>query len=176
MHQLEEEERALKEENIRLQRRLLRETQRREQLSRQLSESESSLEMDEERSEFASHLALQCSKLFFKLLINITSRELLSFHYCPVDRFTLVGSLMRWPVVAHTTCPAPPPPAARSRQLPPPSTPPAPPPSPTPSPLPLPSGPEQAALVAPTLSSTTHTHRWVLSPLHRSVTLYTLKP
>ncbi len=49
MHHLEEEEKALKEENIRLQRRLLRETQRREQLSRQLSESESSLEMDEER-------------------------------------------------------------------------------------------------------------------------------
>ena len=49
MHQLEEEERALKEENIRLQRRLLRETERREQLSRQLSESESSLEMDDER-------------------------------------------------------------------------------------------------------------------------------
>ena len=39
----------LKEENLRLQRRLLRETERREQLSRQLSESESSLEMDEER-------------------------------------------------------------------------------------------------------------------------------
>ena len=49
MHQLEEEEKALKEENIRLQRRLLRETERREQMSRQLSESESSLEMDDER-------------------------------------------------------------------------------------------------------------------------------
>ena len=49
MQQLEEEERALKEENIRLQRRLQRETERREQLSRQLSESESSLEMDDER-------------------------------------------------------------------------------------------------------------------------------
>lgn len=49
MHQLEEEEKALKEENVRLQRRLLRETERREQMSRQLSESESSLEMDDER-------------------------------------------------------------------------------------------------------------------------------
>ena len=39
----------LREENLRLQRRLMRETERREQLSRQLSESESSLEMDEER-------------------------------------------------------------------------------------------------------------------------------
>lgn len=49
IQQIEEEEKALKEENIRLQRRLLRETERREQMTRQLSESESSLEMDEER-------------------------------------------------------------------------------------------------------------------------------
>lgn len=43
------EERHIKEENIRLQRKLLREMERREALSRQLSESESSLEMDDER-------------------------------------------------------------------------------------------------------------------------------
>ena len=43
------EERSVKEENIRLQRKLLREMERREALSRQLSESESSLEMDDER-------------------------------------------------------------------------------------------------------------------------------
>ena len=49
IQQIEGEEKALKEENLRLQRRLLRETERREQLTRQLSESESSLEMDEER-------------------------------------------------------------------------------------------------------------------------------
>ena len=49
IQRIEEEERALKEENMRLQRRLLRETERREQMTRQLSESESSLEMDEER-------------------------------------------------------------------------------------------------------------------------------
>ena len=49
VQQITEEERALREENLRLQRRLLRETERREQLSRQMSESESSLEMDEER-------------------------------------------------------------------------------------------------------------------------------
>ena len=49
IHQITEEERALKEENVRLQRRLMRETERREQLSRQLSESESSLEMEDER-------------------------------------------------------------------------------------------------------------------------------
>ena len=44
------EERQIKEENIRLQRKLLREMERREALSRQLSESESSIEMDDERS------------------------------------------------------------------------------------------------------------------------------
>ena len=49
IQQIEEEEKALKEENRRLQRRLLREQERREQMTRQLSESESSIEMDEER-------------------------------------------------------------------------------------------------------------------------------
>ena len=49
MSKFEEEENQLKEENVRLQRKLLLEMERREQLSRQLSESESSLEMDEER-------------------------------------------------------------------------------------------------------------------------------
>ncbi|CAK8689991.1 coiled-coil domain-containing protein 6-like [Clavelina lepadiformis] len=42
------EERSLREENARLHRQLLAETERREALSRQLSESESSLEMDDE--------------------------------------------------------------------------------------------------------------------------------
>lgn len=42
------EERILREENARLHRQLLLETERREALSRQLSESESSLDMDEE--------------------------------------------------------------------------------------------------------------------------------
>lgn len=44
-----EEERIMREENIRLQRKLQREVERREALCRQLSESESSLEMDDER-------------------------------------------------------------------------------------------------------------------------------
>lgn len=44
-----EEERLMREENIRLQRKLQREVERREALCRQLSESESSLEMDDER-------------------------------------------------------------------------------------------------------------------------------
>lgn len=42
-------EKTLKDENIRLQRKLQRETERSEALSRALSESESSLEIDEER-------------------------------------------------------------------------------------------------------------------------------
>ena len=49
MRALVGEEKALREENMRLQRRLLREMERREMLSRQLSESESSLEMEDER-------------------------------------------------------------------------------------------------------------------------------
>ena len=49
MAALEKEERQFKEENIRLQRRLLLEQERRENLGRQLSESESSLEMEDER-------------------------------------------------------------------------------------------------------------------------------
>ena len=49
MQALVDEERALKEENVRLQRRLLREVEKREAISRQLSESESSLEMEDER-------------------------------------------------------------------------------------------------------------------------------
>lgn len=49
MMEYEKEEHQLKEENIRLQRKLMLEMERREALSRQLSESESSLEMDDER-------------------------------------------------------------------------------------------------------------------------------
>jgi len=44
-----EEERQIREENVRLQRKLQMEIERREQLCRHLSESESSLEMDDER-------------------------------------------------------------------------------------------------------------------------------
>ena len=51
MSKYESEEHNLREENLRLQRKLLLEMERREQLSRQLSESESSLEMDDERYE-----------------------------------------------------------------------------------------------------------------------------
>ena len=46
---MENEERSLREENIRLQRKLHMEVERREALTRHLSESETSLEMEEER-------------------------------------------------------------------------------------------------------------------------------
>jgi coiled-coil domain-containing protein 6 len=49
MQEIGEEEKALKEENVRLQKKLQRETERSEALSRALSESESNLEIDEER-------------------------------------------------------------------------------------------------------------------------------
>jgi len=49
MVQYAEEERHIREENLRLQRKLQMEIERREQLCRTLSESESSLEMDDER-------------------------------------------------------------------------------------------------------------------------------
>lgn len=49
MAQYAQEERNIREENLRLQRRLQLEMERRENLCRHLSESESSLEMDEER-------------------------------------------------------------------------------------------------------------------------------
>ena len=45
-----QEERHIREENLRLQRKLQMEMERRENLCRHLSESESSLEMDDERS------------------------------------------------------------------------------------------------------------------------------
>ncbi|CAF1043131.1 unnamed protein product [Adineta ricciae] len=50
MEQLVREEQDIRNENLRLQRKLQLEVDRREQLCRQLSESESSLEMDEERA------------------------------------------------------------------------------------------------------------------------------
>lgn len=62
----EEEERAIQEENVRLQRRLVLEIERRENLSRQLSESESSLEMEDERhfNEYAKDLSRSRSASF----------------------------------------------------------------------------------------------------------------
>lgn len=57
MAQYAQEEKHIREENIRLQRKLQMEMERREALCRHLSESESSLEMDEERhfNEMVSH-------------------------------------------------------------------------------------------------------------------------
>ena len=49
MQKLVLEEKHIREENLRLQRKLQMERERREMLCRHLSESESSLEMDDER-------------------------------------------------------------------------------------------------------------------------------
>ena len=49
MAQYAQEEKHIREENLRLQRKLQLEMERRESLCRHLSESESSLEMDDER-------------------------------------------------------------------------------------------------------------------------------
>lgn len=63
----------MREENLRLQRKLQREMERREALCRQLSESESSLEMDDERLVVSSHPDM----LALSLLINTSISFLL---------------------------------------------------------------------------------------------------
>lgn len=66
MAQYLEEERHMREENLRLQRKLQREMERREALCRQLSESESSLEMDDER--FVLFWPSRCVELIYQYL------------------------------------------------------------------------------------------------------------
>lgn len=56
----------MREENLRLQRKLQREMERREALCRQLSESESSLEMDDER--FVLFWPSRCVGLIYQYL------------------------------------------------------------------------------------------------------------
>ena len=58
MERYAEEERQIRQENVRLQRKLQMEIERREQMCRRLSESESSIEMDEER--YAERLVCFC--------------------------------------------------------------------------------------------------------------------
>lgn len=70
MAQFAEEERQIREENVRLQRKLQMEIERREQLCRHLSESESSLEMDDER--FVCLSATECLHFVFNLHCKIT--------------------------------------------------------------------------------------------------------
>lgn len=65
MAQYLEEERHMREENLRLQRKLQREMERREALCRQLSESESSLEMDDERCALVLCLFFCLSLVYF---------------------------------------------------------------------------------------------------------------
>lgn len=57
LQQFAQEEKSIREENVRLQQKLKQEVERREALCRHLSESESSLEMDEERLHSESTLS-----------------------------------------------------------------------------------------------------------------------
>uniref|UniRef100_A0A8C9EW58 Coiled-coil domain containing 6 n=1 Tax=Pavo cristatus TaxID=9049 RepID=A0A8C9EW58_PAVCR len=68
MAQYLEEERHMREENLRLQRKLQREMERREALCRQLSESESSLEMDDERCVSFSYPGMLANNLVSSIL------------------------------------------------------------------------------------------------------------
>jgi len=78
MVQFAEEERQVREENVRLQRKLQMEIERREQLCRHLSESESSLEMDDERCIRQSHIYQSWIYITYKISQNnlCTSREI----------------------------------------------------------------------------------------------------
>lgn len=71
MAQYLEEERHMREENLRLQRKLQREMERREALCRQLSESESSLEMDDERFVFSRYVGIELMSQYFYFFLSI---------------------------------------------------------------------------------------------------------
>lgn len=70
MHRFALEEKHIREENLRLQRKLQQEVERREALCRHLSESESSLEMEEERQ---FNEALSVRYFFFVSWIRLLS-------------------------------------------------------------------------------------------------------
>lgn len=70
MHRFALEEKHIREENLRLQRKLQQEVERREALCRHLSESESSLEMEEERQ---FNEALSVRYIFFVSWIRLFS-------------------------------------------------------------------------------------------------------
>ncbi|XP_048125036.1 coiled-coil domain-containing protein 6-like [Alosa alosa] len=101
-----EEERHMREENIRLQRKLQREMERREALCRQLSESESSLEMDDERygSRVSRTLLSSLSIPIFYTCLPSSSRPIspgLSYASHTVG-FTPPATLSRAPLPHYT--------------------------------------------------------------------------
>jgi len=73
MERYAEEERQIRQENIRLQRKLQMEIERREQMCRRLSESESTIEMDEERSVSSSYSMVPTCKL--QNIMSFTSQD-----------------------------------------------------------------------------------------------------
>jgi len=83
----------MREENVRLQRKLQREVERREALCRQLSESESSLEMDDERYKQpkVSHVTLGVCAIciihnnIVTVVLMMLKLTLLSFGSMPVN-------------------------------------------------------------------------------------------
>lgn len=72
MHRFALEEKHIREENMRLQRKLQQEVERREALCRHLSESESSLEMEEER-QFNETFGVSSSFIIIIIIIIIAS-------------------------------------------------------------------------------------------------------
>ena len=74
------EEKAIKDENVRLQRRLQMEVDRREALCRHLSESESSLEMDDERHFNESSRVRTVSSPIPGYLVPSTSKFFYTFY------------------------------------------------------------------------------------------------
>lgn len=74
MHRFALEEKHIREENVRLQRKLQQEVERREALCRHLSESESSLEMEEER-QFNEALSVSTTTSLLVFLFKKRERD-----------------------------------------------------------------------------------------------------
>ena len=96
MAEYAKEEKEIKDENLRLQRRLQLEVERREALCRQLSESESSIEMDEERAYNELSLSGQgnistssIGSLNMGMLSRHRTRSTSSDHAGPIDESSM---------------------------------------------------------------------------------------
>ena len=97
MAEYAKEEKEIKDENLRLQRRLQLEVERREALCRQLSESESSIEMDEERAYNELSLSAQANvsnsslgSLNLGILARNRTRSTSSDHAGPIDESSML--------------------------------------------------------------------------------------
>ena len=95
MKSMENEEKSLREENLRLQRKLHMEVERREALHRHLSESETSLEMEEERLD----------KLVRHRLVTITFRDFNQGQFPPRGGTGNRLSTSPGPYIGYTSAP-----------------------------------------------------------------------